>query len=261
MTDELALRYQAALAATLGEAGRMITLSKSGYHRACPDHLPIFNASVCVQAGTIWQGDLDLTLDEPLLAALSEQLGEVVYVLYEHDGRFEYERAPRLERAVYSVAPSGHSRFAHAYIERAANGSLRARPPAPETRRRWRWRLLRHRPRPRLLRFWQLERVTTTLGAGEGDGRGRLLYLGARDGGKTPLLVLGLRRSPRLRTLALEATWYPSTGAEQRAAPRPLLDLKPRLRLLRLLAAARLLLWPGLMYELDLGYALRRDGY
>jgi hypothetical protein len=60
------------LAAELGLPwGRMITESKSWYGRAHPEHLAVFNATVADEAGTdLWWGDLDLTLDEPKLAAL-----------------------------------------------------------------------------------------------------------------------------------------------------------------------------------------------
>jgi hypothetical protein len=75
------------LAAELGlPSGRMITESKSGYSRAHPDHLAIFNATVTDEAGTdLWWGDLDLTLDEPKLAALSGALDLTLLIFHEGD--------------------------------------------------------------------------------------------------------------------------------------------------------------------------------
>lgn len=70
---------------------------------------------VWYRSGKLWHGDLDLTLDEPKLAALSQQIAEVVFVLYEYDGRFDHEQEPLLERAVFSVTPSGHTRYQHRY--------------------------------------------------------------------------------------------------------------------------------------------------
>jgi hypothetical protein len=131
VNEELNVRFSADLAATLGESGRMIAYSKTDYSRRHPDHVAIFNANVCVDAGKIWHGDLDLTLDELKLGELARRIGETVYVLYEYDGRFENEDSPLLEEAVSSVTPSGHTRFQHRYLERATDGSLRRLPPAP----------------------------------------------------------------------------------------------------------------------------------
>lgn len=118
---------------------------------------------------------------------------------------------------------------------------LRSGPP----RRRWRWRVLRHRWR--LLRFWVVEHRGPHPRSAEAS---HLLYIGARDCGKTPLLVLGYHRAkPSER--ALELTWYPARP-EPRAAPRALLDLRPRLRLrmMRLRLRARVVFWPGREWRL-----------
>jgi hypothetical protein len=84
---------------TLGFPGRMISGSKSGYHKNYPNNLVIFNANVCTDRNKIWYGDLDLTLDKEKLSLLAVALGQDLYVLYEMDGRFENEKAPILKAA------------------------------------------------------------------------------------------------------------------------------------------------------------------
>jgi hypothetical protein len=99
------------LAAELGlPSGRMITGSKSGYSRAHPDHLAVFNATIADEAGTdLWWGDLDLTLDEPKLAALAATLDLVLFVFYEGDvvGRELYGWALDPASAVARFTPIG----------------------------------------------------------------------------------------------------------------------------------------------------------
>jgi hypothetical protein len=84
---------------TLGFPGRMISGSKSGYHKNYPNNLVIFNANVCTDRNKIWYGDLDLTLDKEKLSLLAVALGQDLYVLYEMDGRFENEKSPILKSA------------------------------------------------------------------------------------------------------------------------------------------------------------------
>jgi len=117
-----------ALLATLGLPGRMIAASKSNYTNRHPDRVAIFNANVVLSPLVkAWHGDIDLTLAEPLLHELARLTGRIVYLLYEFDGRFENEHAPRIENAVFSVTPTGHTRFRHEQIERTADGFLRPR--------------------------------------------------------------------------------------------------------------------------------------
>jgi len=74
--------------------GRMISGSKSGYRRRYPDNTVYFNANIFVLGeGKIWWGDLDLTLDTPLLEEISKEMSKKLYVLSEMDGRFENENA------------------------------------------------------------------------------------------------------------------------------------------------------------------------
>jgi hypothetical protein len=254
VNEELCERHQEAVRATLGHSARMISGSKSGYRERYPRHVAVFNANVCLKEGKIWHGDLDLTLDEPKLVELARQLDQIVYVLHEGDGRFENEDKPLLDEAVLSVAPSGHTTFQWRYLERDKEGALRSRPPDPVSRRRWRWRVLKHRPR--FWHFWRYEHVRNH----DQDWGGRrqenmLLYLGARDRGKTPLLVLGLFHQ-RSRMVAVEFTWYPA-GRETRYAPKPLIEVRPRLRIGRLRLWLTLQIWPGFDYSLYAGYEIK----
>ena len=142
---ELATRHEAAILVTLGPPGRMIGPSKTGYRDECPDHLPIFNANVCLGVGKVWWGGLDLTVNEQALADLASATEEIVSVLYEHDGRFRHEQRPLITEAVYSAAPSGHNLVDPDVAERRADGRLyaRAQPRPPRWRRPARPRLWR----------------------------------------------------------------------------------------------------------------------
>jgi hypothetical protein len=82
--------------------GRMISAGK----KSPAGHVCIFNANVCTRsAGKIWFGDIDLTTDAADLQRLANEKGEAVYVLREHDARFENERAPKFANAVAVIEP------------------------------------------------------------------------------------------------------------------------------------------------------------
>lgn len=242
---------EAALTATLGPSGRMISWSKSGYTAAHPDHLAVFNANVVLSpAVKVWHGDLDLTVDEPLLLDLARRTGRIVYVLYERDGRFRNEQQPLVADAIFSATPSGHSDFQYRWFERAQDGSLRRRPPAPASRRRVALVI----GRPRLWRFWRIE---TRGGTEHGVNPLRFLLVYSGRGGHggagvphSPLLVLGLVRGRQPRAMSVEWTWYPSA---KRHAPQPLLNLRLLRRHGRLRPVLVIRLHPGFAYELRLG--------
>ena len=247
---------EAALAATLGSPGRLISSSKSGYREDNPDHVPVFNANVALSpARKVWHGDLDLTLDEPLLLDLARRTGRIVYVLYEHDGRFRHEQEPLVAEAVFSATPSGHARHRHEQIERARDGTLRKRPALPDTRRR----LMLVHGRPRLWRFWQIE--TRRGHEIDRDGDSSLLIYSGRGGRggpdtpHSPLLALVLAHGRRPWSMSVEWTWYPSA---KRHAPRPLVNLRLRRRRGRLRPMLGIRLHPGLAYELRLGLTLKQ---
>jgi phage tail tube protein FII len=79
----------------LGIVGRMISGSKSAYHRQYPSNFVIFNANIFIDTdelcGKVWHGDIDLTRDCSVLNEIAEELGTTLYVLYEMDGRFDNE--------------------------------------------------------------------------------------------------------------------------------------------------------------------------
>ena len=205
MNHGLADRHRCAIEACLGVPGQMIGLSKSAYRDGHPLDVAVFNANICFEGGKVWWGDFDLTVDEGRLVQLAAQTGQTIYVLYESDGRFRNEDAPQLERAVYSVTASGHTRFDHTSVERRADGALYFRPPVPQPR-------YRRPPRPRMWRFWALElRHECTRGAA-GRRNSGLLYIGSRGrrrGG--PVLVWGVHRWRHVaRGVWIEWTWYPS---------------------------------------------------
>jgi hypothetical protein len=234
----------------LGHEGRLISFSKSQYIDAFPTRIPCFNGVVCVRRASkleaIWKGDLDITLDEPKLAELSRQTGQTIAV-------FSEGAAPDDDQSVFSVVPSGHSRFAVAYIERTREGLLQMRPDEPDKRPRWRSRVLWHRPR--LLRVHKIERLTWTDHTPD-QARGTLVYIGARDGASTPLLVLGLFR--QCRVVGVEWTWYAAHSRDEpRHAPRPLLSLQPKVTLGRLQLWIVASAWPGFQYKLRAGWSVK----
>ncbi len=74
--------------------GRMISGSKSFYYSENKGNIIVFNANVVIASkGKIWHGDLDVTIDEPNLKKIAQVLEEDLYVLGEHDARFENEDA------------------------------------------------------------------------------------------------------------------------------------------------------------------------
>lgn len=92
---------------TLGRCGCMLSGSKSYYSDKFPNNVVVFNSNVCIKAGKIWFGDLDITVSMAKLKKLAKVLDENVYVLYEQDARFMNELDPKLERAVCCVASDG----------------------------------------------------------------------------------------------------------------------------------------------------------
>jgi hypothetical protein len=143
---------------------------------------------------------------------------------------------------------------------RAEDGTSQLRPAPPDKRPRWRWRVIRHRPR--LWRFWHVERRSDRdRGWGSLPSRDiTFVYVGARDGRETPLLVLVLARARRLRALSVEWTWYPAAG-EGRRATRPLLHARHAIWLGRLEVSLTIRIWPAHVYSLIGGWTLaERDG-
>jgi hypothetical protein len=74
--------------------GRLLSGSKSEYRNRFPGHEVYFNANIFSDNGKEWYGDLDLTIDGPILQKVATEAECKLYVLRELDGRFEAERAP-----------------------------------------------------------------------------------------------------------------------------------------------------------------------
>jgi len=71
-------------------SGRMISGTKSG-----PEgHICVFNSNVVVEnGGKIWYGDLDVTAEFDTLKEIADEIGQDLYILREHDARFDNENA------------------------------------------------------------------------------------------------------------------------------------------------------------------------
>lgn len=110
----------------LGYPGRMISGSKSGYHKFYPKNIPVFNSNLVTEKGKVWYGDIDITLDEDNIVKLAKKIGRTIYVLYEMDARFQNEDNPKLERAVLTASPTGEVTFFQ-YAERATRGKLKGK--------------------------------------------------------------------------------------------------------------------------------------
>ena len=82
----------------LGRCGRMLSGSKV----APEGQTIVWNANICTKThGKIWFGDFNVTKEYDKLKELAEALGESVYVLREHDARFENELNPLFDEAVF----------------------------------------------------------------------------------------------------------------------------------------------------------------
>jgi len=74
--------------------GRMISGSKSGYSGRNPENIIVFNGNIITKAhGKIWFGDIDVTKDFDKLKEISNEIKQDLYILREHDARFENEDA------------------------------------------------------------------------------------------------------------------------------------------------------------------------
>jgi len=88
----------------LGYPGRMLSGSKT----APKDQTVVWNANICtVEHGKIWFGDFNVTRESDKLIDLAARLDTRIFVLREHDARFENELNPRFNEAVYSVDKYG----------------------------------------------------------------------------------------------------------------------------------------------------------
>lgn len=94
----------------LGFPGKMISGSKSGYHKRYPNNLIVFNSNLIVMIDRpikLWYGDLDLTISLDKLKEVAEAIGQDIIVLRETDARFENENSPRIENFVLRITKDG----------------------------------------------------------------------------------------------------------------------------------------------------------
>lgn len=114
-------------AAELGlRNGRIISSSKSGYHRTYPDHLVVFNSTITDADGApIWWGDIDLTTDEAKLIELARALASGLAVFYEGDSwPFVTDRkAVDMARALVRVSSTGEVEIVEGSRAHAARDS------------------------------------------------------------------------------------------------------------------------------------------
>lgn len=91
----------------LGICGRLISGSKSGYRNRYPLNVAIFNSNLIVDGVKVWYGDIDITKRRNDLRELAVELDKDLIILYETDGRFEYENKPRVDQYVYIAKADG----------------------------------------------------------------------------------------------------------------------------------------------------------
>jgi hypothetical protein len=89
----------------LGYPGRLISGSKSGYRNAHLENLTIFNANICIDEGKVWYGDIDVTKSKVGLQEIVDKTNKTLYILFEMDGRFEYEERPILKNSAAIFRP------------------------------------------------------------------------------------------------------------------------------------------------------------
>lgn len=110
--------------------GRLISQSKSGYHRLYPRSFAMFNASIADDAGKLlWWGDLDLTVDEAKLVELAQALGQRLHLLFE--GSTHFKDPLPVEAAAVVIEADGSVVLSDRFLAvRDANGRI-VREPRP----------------------------------------------------------------------------------------------------------------------------------
>ncbi len=90
VNHEFTPKTQSEVFASVGLPLGLCLGSKSGYRRAHREHFFVPNANVfCRPYGKVWWGDLDLWRDAAALERAARRLHCRLYVLHEHDGRFD----------------------------------------------------------------------------------------------------------------------------------------------------------------------------
>jgi len=85
---------------TFGSCGKLLSSSKSALGI-------IYNGNIIIEGcGKVWYGDFRL-IDESKLQEIANTINKTIYLLREHDARFENEANPKLEKAVFTLKPKG----------------------------------------------------------------------------------------------------------------------------------------------------------
>jgi hypothetical protein len=252
-SEDPAVRFAEVLHETVGEQGRTLAVAC----RRDQGHVVVSDGGLLLTDGWLWSGDIDLTADEAMLHELARRIGQTIYLVERGDELVDARQSP-IDQAVFSVTPDGHTRHQHEAWARSTDGRLRLRLSVPpQSPGRWNWAVVRHRPS--LWRFWRIDRVSRDVARYTSCERADLVYVGWRDKAWGPVLVLGLTRSHRpLRMVGLEWTWYPSRSWGRPAAARPLIILRPHVRIRGLEAWLRITVWPGREYRCVAGYRLNK---
>ena len=83
--------------------GRMI----SAYKEVPQGEVAYFNANAIIPSlGKIWYGDINITKSGDVLKQIAKELGETIYILREHDCRFDTENLPveqLIQKAVWNT--------------------------------------------------------------------------------------------------------------------------------------------------------------
>ena len=88
----------------IGFSGRMISGSKTLYNNQHPDNIVVFNANIFIDGlnpPKIWYGDIDITKENTKLYLIAKEIGANIYILREHDGRFDKENNPDFKKVAY----------------------------------------------------------------------------------------------------------------------------------------------------------------
>jgi len=200
----------------------MLSYERAVYLNPYCGHVVEFNAGVWFAGGQVWWGDLDLTVDEGLLAGLAAETGETVYVVWEDDGRGRLRHPASHDQAIYWVSPDGAVGMQRSIYERVPGGRL-------AIRGLWRDARVRLPRRPAMWRFWRLRLHAEHWAGARGD-----------DGSSCLALVLGERGAEGYPFLRLECAWFRNVAAGGwvevlwSPSPRQHAWLPPFNRLLRL---------------------------
>ena len=103
--------YTDILIKEIGMLSMMISGSKTGYHKMKPKNLPVFNSNIIINGEKVWYGDIDLSLSKVKLQTIAVNENVDIYVIYEHDGRFENEDKPLLDRPVAIYKRNGTVKY------------------------------------------------------------------------------------------------------------------------------------------------------